>query len=127
RFAVENGTRYITTPGSDLQFYRASYRAQHYVPLLFKSVLEINGHVGLLDSWGNGSDPPPYENFLAGGARTVRGYRESSLGPTENGIPTGGRFQVAAQNNFIVPTPLESDGKSTRLAIFYDVGNVFAR
>ncbi|HUS23868.1 MAG TPA: outer membrane protein assembly factor BamA [Candidatus Binatia bacterium] len=158
RFAVENGTRYITyelrtgvtydsrnrtffatrgalhqfdfditTPGSDLQFYRAAYRVQNYRPLLLGAVLESNARFGVLDKWGNKGDPPPYENFLAGGARTVRGYRESSLGPRENDIPTGGRFQTALQNNFIIPTPLESDNKSTRFALFFDIGDVFQR
>ena len=117
----------VTTPGSDLQYFRASYRHQQYVPLLFDSFIEFNGRVGLLDAYGSKGDPPPYENFLAGGTRTVRGYRESSLGPRENEIPIGGRFQVAAQTEVIVPTPLESDGKSTRASLFYDIGNVYAQ
>jgi outer membrane protein insertion porin family len=117
----------IEVPGSDLQYYRASYRHQQYVPLVFGTFLELNGRVGLLDAYGSAGDPPPYENFLAGGTHTVRGFRESSLGPSELGIPIGGRFQIAAQNELIVPTPLESDGKSTRASLFYDVGNVFER
>ncbi|HUR39856.1 MAG TPA: outer membrane protein assembly factor BamA [Verrucomicrobiae bacterium] len=156
RFAVENGTRYVTyeartgftrdtrnrtffadrgmlnqldldivIPGSDLEYYRASYRHQQYVPLVFGAFIEFNARVGLMDGYGD-TDPPPYENFLAGGSRTVRGYRESSLGPREDQIPIGGRFQMATQTEVIVPTPLESDGKSTRASLFYDVGNVFA-
>jgi outer membrane protein insertion porin family len=158
RFAIENGTRYITyelrtgithdsrnrvffadrgmlnqvdldviTPGSDLQYYRASYRHQQYAPLIFGTFLELNGRIGLLNDYGSEGDPPPYENFLAGGTRTVRGYRESSLGPQENGLPVGGRFQFALQNELVIPTPLESDGKSTRASLFFDLGNVFAR
>lgn len=156
RFAVENGTRYMTyelrtgftrdtrnrvffadrgtlnqldldvvIPGSDLEYYRALYRHQQYVPLLFGSFIEFNGRLGLMDGYGD-TDPPPYENFLAGGTRTVRGFRESSLGPREGDIPIGGRFQTAMQTEVIVPTPLESDGKSTRASLFYDVGNVYA-
>jgi outer membrane protein insertion porin family len=157
QFAVENGTRYLTyelrtgftrdtrnrvffadrgtltqvdldvaIPGSDLEYFRASYRHQQYLPLVFGTFLELNGRLGLMDGYGN-TDPPPYENFLAGGTRTVRGYRESSLGPTENGIPIGGRFQTALQTELIVPTPLESDAKSTRASLFYDIGNVYPR
>ena len=117
----------VTTPGSDLQYLRTSYTHQQYVPLVFKTFLEINGRLGLLSGYGNHGDPPPYQNFLAGGTHTVRGFRESSLGPTEDGIPVGGRFQTAIQSELVIPTPLESDGKSTRASLFYDVGNVFAR
>lgn len=116
----------IITPGSDLQYFRASYRHQQYLPLIFDTFLEINGRIGLMDAYGSKGDPPPYENFLAGGTRTVRGYRESSLGPRENEIPIGGRFQVSAQNELVIPTPLESDGKSTRASLFYDIGSVYA-
>lgn len=116
----------VVIPGSDLQYYRASYRHQQYLPLIFDSFVEFNGRLGLMDAYGSKGNPPPYENFLAGGARTVRGYRESSLGPRESEIPIGGRFQIAAQTEVIVPTPLESDGKSTRASLFYDIGNVYA-
>jgi outer membrane protein insertion porin family len=116
----------IVIPGSDLEYYRASYRHQQYLPLVFDTFLELNGRMGLMDSYASKGDPPPYENFLAGGARTVRGFRESSLGPQENLIPIGGRFQTAAQVELILPTPLESDGKSTRASLFFDIGSVFA-
>ena len=116
----------ITVPGSDLQFYRMSYQHQQYVKLFFGTFLELNGRLGLLNSYGSKGDPPPYENFLAGGTRTVRGFRESSLGPLEGTIPIGGRFQAASQNELVIPTPLESDGKSTRASLFYDIGSVYA-
>jgi outer membrane protein insertion porin family len=117
----------ITLPGSDLQFYRAAYRFQQYTPLLFGTILELNARVGLLGDYGGQGSAPPYKNFLAGGTRTVRGYRESSLGPAEFGIPIGGRFQIAAQNELIIPMPMESDGKSTRTSLFFDIGSVFER
>jgi len=121
----------LVVPGSDLQYYRADYRMQQYVPLVFNAKLEYNVRLGLLGDYGSEGDAPPYENFLAGGTRTVRGFRESSLGPREcisgQCIPIGGRFQVANQIELVVPTPLESDGKSTRASLFYDIGSVFAK
>jgi outer membrane protein insertion porin family len=30
------------------------------------------------------------------------------------------------QTELIIPTPLESDGKSTRFSLFYDIGSVYA-
>ncbi len=116
----------VVLPGSDLQYYRAQYRHQNYVPFLFKSFLEVNGRFGLMEGYGSKGAPPPYENFLAGGTRTVRGYRESSLGPHEGSLPIGGRFLTALQTELVIPMPIESDGKSTRTSLFYDIGNVYA-
>ena len=113
-------------PGSDLQYYRLTYRHQNYLPLVLKTFLEINGRFGLMEGYGSKDSPPPYENFLAGGTRTVRGYRESSLGPKEGFLPIGGRFQTAIQTELVIPMPFESDGKSTRTSLFYDIGSVFA-
>lgn len=115
-------------PGSDLEFYTATYRMQQYVPLPFKFFLEINGNVGLSDDYGRGkSQVPPYENFFAGGSRTVRGYDDGALGPRDTPFdnPFGGRLRTTAQNELVIPTPFESDLRSTRLSLFYDVGQVF--
>ena len=117
----------ITLPGSDLQYYRLSYRHQNYTPFVLKSFFEFNARIGLMDGWGDKGAPPPYENFTAGGTRTVRGYRESSLGPKEGSIAIGGRFLAAAQTELVLPMPWENDGKSTRTSLFYDIGNVFAK
>jgi len=113
-------------PGSDLQYYRLSYRHQNYMPFLLKTFVEFNGRFGLMEGYGSEGDPPPYENFLAGGTRSVRGFRDSSLGPHEGTLPIGGRFQTALQTELVIPMPFESDGKSTRTSLFYDVGSVFA-
>jgi len=116
-------------PGSDIEFFNLSYRGQQYVPIYRRLALEINGSVGVVDAYSSDQEVPPYENFFAGGPRTVRGYRDGSLGPLDTpfGNPFGGKFRTTAQNNLIVPLPIASDGKSTRLSVFYDLGNVFAQ
>ncbi|AXQ31687.1 outer membrane protein assembly factor BamA [Solimonas sp. K1W22B-7] len=116
-------------PGSDIEFYNLSYRGQQYVPIYKGLFLELNGSVGLVDTYGSDQEVPPYENFFAGGPRTVRGYRDGSLGPHDTPFdnPYGGKFRATAQNNLIIPLPIASDGKSTRLNLFFDVGQVFAQ
>jgi outer membrane protein insertion porin family len=118
----------IAVPGSDIEYFNASYRGQYYQPLPFKFVLELSGAVGYVDGYGKNSDVPPYENFFAGGPRTVRGYRDGSLGPLDTpfGNPFGGKLRTTLQSELIIPLPIESDGRSTRLSGFFDVGNVFA-
>ena len=69
---------------------------------------------------------PPYRNRYAGGPGSVRGYRESTLGPKDSlGNPFGGNVLVANQLEIIVPTPAKIAG-STRVAIFFDSGGVFS-
>ncbi|MGH8480939.1 MAG: BamA/TamA family outer membrane protein, partial [Nevskiaceae bacterium] len=116
----------LVMPGSDLQYYRMQYRQQNYLPFVFGAFYDFNGRLGMMEPWGGKGDPPPYRNFTAGGTRTVRGYRESSLGPREGTLPIGGRFQTALQTELVLPMPIESDGKSTRTSLFFDIGNVFA-
>lgn len=117
----------LNVPGSDLQYYTLSYRAQQYVPLFAKWFLELNGSLGYVERYGDTEDVPPYENFFAGGSRTVRGFSDGSLGPRDTPFnnPFGGKLRATAQNELIVPLPMESDGKSTRMSLFYDLGQVF--
>src|SRR3546814_6680457 len=101
-----------------------------YVPLFWKFTAEINGSVGYVDSYGN-DDVPPWENYFAGGPQTVRGYKDGYLGPRDHpsnlfNNPYGGKLRTTAQTNVIIPLPIASDGKSTRLEALWDVGNVFA-
>ena len=118
----------VSVPGSDIEYYNLTYRAQQYVPLFWKFVAEIDGVVGVVDSYG-GTEVAPWQHFFAGGARTVRGYDDGTLGPRDTPYdnPYGGKLRTTAQTNLIIPMPFESDGKSTRLEAFWDIGNVFAQ
>lgn len=119
----------ITLPGSDLKFYRSRFRHQQFIPLISGFALEIKGDLGYADGYGKDKDIPPYENYFAGGFESVRGYRDGTAGPRDHpfGNPFGGKLLVSLQNELIVPIPfLESDGKTTRLSLFYDVGSTYA-
>jgi outer membrane protein insertion porin family len=71
---------------------------------------------------------PPYQNYFAGGPNTVRGWRDGTLGPrdTPYGNPFGGKLRTTAQTELVFPLPVVSDNKTTRMGLFFDVGNVFA-
>ncbi|MEC9363454.1 MAG: outer membrane protein assembly factor BamA [Pseudomonadota bacterium] len=118
----------LAVPGSDIEYFNASYRGQFYVPLPFDFVMQFDSAIGYVDGYGDKSDVPPYENFFAGGPRTVRGYRDGSLGPLDTPFlnPFGGKLRTTLQSELIIPLPIESDGRSTRLYGFFDIGNVFA-
>ena len=56
----------------------------------------------------------------------MRGFKESTLGPLDNlRNPYGGNLLFANQFELIIPTPAKIAG-STRIAMFFDVGNVFS-
>ncbi|MGH8530586.1 MAG: outer membrane protein assembly factor BamA [Nevskiales bacterium] len=118
----------ITVPGSDLEFYRASFQHQQFFDLFKGFAYELRGNLGYADGYGDTDDIPPFENFFVGGADSVRGFREGTVGPRDTpfGNAFGGKLRVSLQNELIVPMPfLETDGKSTRLALFYDIGSAF--
>ncbi len=118
----------VTVPGSGVEFYNLFAQHQQFVPLFYKFFIDANATLGYVDTYGKASIVPPYENYFAGGPRTVRGYRDGTLGPRDTPFrnPYGGALRTTAQADLVIPTPLESDNKSTRLSLFYDIGNVFA-
>jgi len=119
----------VTVPGSGTQFYNLFAQHQQYVPLFGKFFIDANSTLGYVDTYGGTQIVPPYENYFAGGPRTVRGYQDGTLGPRDTPFnnPYGGQLRTTAQFDLVIPTPLESDGKSFRASLFYDVGNVFER
>lgn len=117
----------IGLPGSDLEYYKIGYRYQRYKQLTNKLTLLIKGDIGYGGGYGNASELPFYLNFYAGGPRTVRGYKENTLGPTDEfGFPKGGSFKVTGGAEVYFPVPFGLDSNQFRLGAFFDIGNVYS-
>lgn len=116
----------ISTPAGDLEFYKVGLRHIHYISLNWGMTLSLRGNLGYGDGYGDTEDLPPFENYFAGGSRSVRGYGGSSLGPKDSkGNPLGGRARIVGNMELILPNPLAENSKSTRLSVFVDGGYVY--
>ena len=114
-------------PLSKVQYYSTDFQFLKYVPLWHKWLLSYNASVDYAAGLGRTTGLPPYLNYFAGGPDSVRGFRESTLGPRDNigyGNPFGGNFRVVSRLELIFPVP-EKWKSAARVSWFFDMGNVF--
>lgn len=114
-------------PGSEVEFYVASLNFTKFFPIRGPWMFRINSELAFGDAYGETTTAlPPFRNFYGGGPGTVRGFKESWLGPRDSlSNPYGGNLLIANQFELIIPTP-EKFATSARVALFYDVGNVYS-
>ena len=113
--------------GNSLEYYKISYKTQWYTPIFEDYIFSLKGNIGYGDSYGDTKGGLPFfENFYAGGPKSVRGYEENTLGPEDSlGRPLGGNLRLVAGAEVILPVPFFKDVKSVRIAGFFDAGNVY--
>ncbi|MDQ3775816.1 MAG: outer membrane protein assembly factor BamA [Pseudomonadota bacterium] len=116
----------VAVPGAELQYYKVDYESRWFYPIVEDYVLALQGQVGYGDGYGDTSELPFFENFYAGGPRTVRGYEENTLGPDDSrGRALGGNFLLVGNADVILPVPFLQDLESVRVTAFVDAGNVY--
>nr|WP_298725311.1 outer membrane protein assembly factor BamA [uncultured Steroidobacter sp.] len=115
-----------TVPGSDVEFWTASYDYLQFVPIWRSLTLMFNVELAYGEALGDTTALPPYRQYFGGGPDSVRGFRESRLGPKDNfGRPYGGNIKTIAQTELLLPMP-EKWRNSARFSLFYDIGNIFS-
>jgi outer membrane protein insertion porin family len=114
-------------PPSDVRYYALNYQFIKYVPLVGKWLISNQFTFDYASALGKTTSLPPYLNYFAGGPDSVRGYRESRLGPRDNiglGNPYGGNMRIVNRLELLFPVP-EKWKSAARVSWFYDMGNVF--
>ncbi len=109
----------------DKNFVKGYVYGSFYYSPFEKIVLELKARAGLSDSYGSSKKVPIYERFYAGGANTIRGYKERKVGPRDvsSNDPLGGESLLIG--NAEVTFPIYE--KVIKGAVFYDVGNVWEK
>ena len=116
----------MTFPGSSVEYWIARYDFAGLYPLWRNFILSWNVQLAYGEDFGDTTSLPPYKSFFAGGPDSVRGFRQSRLGPVDSrGNAFGGNVLTTSQLALILPTP-EKLAASTRISLFWDVGNVFS-
>ncbi len=109
----------------DKNFWKGTLAGTYYYSLFEKIVFEAKARAGFAKEYGDTVNVPVYERFYAGGANTIRGYRERSVGPRDKGSndPIGGNAIILG--NIEMTFPIYE--KVIKGAVFYDVGNVWPK
>jgi len=111
----------------DSRYIRTNYQIQHYTPLTKKFTLALNADIG----YGQGLSNRPYplfKNYFVGGLGSVRGFQQSSLGPSNsaNTLFLGGAKKVVFNAEVLAPFPGAGNDRTLRLFAFADAGRAFA-
>lgn len=105
RGAAQSVAFEVAMPGSDLEFYKLTYRGEVFYPITNNWIMHFRTELGYGDGYGNTTELPFYEHFFSGGFGSVRGFEVNTLGPRstppsvynaerpvtgidENGLPT---------------------------------------
>jgi outer membrane protein insertion porin family len=134
----------VAMPGGDLEYYKLNYRLRLYIPFTEQISLLLGGTYGYGNGYGDpgtGKDVLPFfENFYAGGTRSVRGYKGNTIGPRDNRCPgtnadinnpacrgdaVGGNEKILGRAELFFPLPFTDEpSRNFRLSAFMDTGRV---
>jgi outer membrane protein assembly complex protein YaeT len=110
---------YGTEFESGIRFARYLGQGSYYRSIGGGVVVASGLRLGVANAFGD--ELLPSERFFTGGARSVRGYAEDSLGPQFGGFPAGGEALLVLNGEVRAPIYRWVGGVA-----FFDAGNTFA-
>ena len=117
QLSVETGARGL---GSEVQFVKGLLETRWFFDWVPKTVVATAGRLGLAAPYGSTTALAIQDRFFAGGATTIRGYREDRVGPLDaRGNPAGGNATAILNLEWRFPLYRWLGG-----AVFVDSGSV---
>jgi outer membrane protein insertion porin family len=128
-FLSRRGTRVFFGPyvaggflGGDTQIYGFNLEAAHFIHLWKDTILQLQGQIATVDTWGDGKIVRIYDKLFLGGSNDLRGFDFRDVSPRDiNGEPLGGKSLARFTVEYTVPII-----EKARAAVFYDTGFVNA-
>lgn len=118
--SLENAGGFL---GGNKDFLKGYIYVSYYYSILQIAVLELKGRAGLVEPYGQSKTVPIYERFFAGGATTIRGYKERAVGPrdpNDEALYVGGDAMLLGNAEITFPV----FKKLLKGAVFFDIGTV---
>jgi len=130
-----SGTKYVvniesTAPVLDVKYFKFAISSEKFFPLGDTATTRIKGDLGYIDSYG-GDVLPFYKRFRVGGQKTIRGFKDGSVGKKvydsvyKDFITNGGKSTLQLSAETFFPVPGMKDSESIRMSVFFDAGGVF--
>lgn len=108
--------------GSEAEFTKPTLQSSWFFPV-WRNVIALSGRAGWAWPHRDTEEVPINERFYLGGATTVRGYLEDSVGPTgSDGTPQGGQSMVVFNAEYRL-----NPGGGVGFVLFSDAGNVWEK
>lgn len=110
--------------GGDKDFVKYGIGGNTYFSFLEdKIILEFSSSLNFADNYGDTEKLPIYERYYAGGADTIRGYKERYVGPRDDRTndPLGGNVRLLGTLEATFPLV----EKMIKGAVFMDAGEVW--
>ncbi len=122
----------FSVPGIDLEYLKFSYAAQYFKPITKSLTLHLKTDLGYGFGLGDADRLPFFKNYYGGGFKSVRGFKNNSLGPQDTPFPGfddpdpfGGNVKASASVELLFPVPFLKDQRSVQAMVFFDAGNIF--
>ena len=128
-FLSRRGSRAVFTPyiaggflGGQTQIYGFSLEGAHFIHLWKDTILQFQGAIASVDTWGEGKIVHIYDRLFLGGSNDLRGFDFHDVSPRDiNGEPLGGKSLARFTVEYTIPII-----EKARFALFYDTGFVNA-
>ncbi|MBN3038295.1 MAG: outer membrane protein assembly factor BamA [Candidatus Omnitrophica bacterium] len=109
--------------GQDKDFFKVGGSCNFYHTLIAKLLVELKMVAGGAGTYDDTDVLPIYERYYLGGANTIRGYEERTVGPKDiSGEPIGGESMIYGSCELTYPI-----FEMIKVATFYDFGNVWEK